>query len=143
MLSHLQGRRRKHRHLLMCVRGTETEITVFILTDVKISNLTCRLVSAVKPPMKRPKNVEYPCTPPPSPRISGSPAGMYREDNLVHINMMLVDKDAPNFISHYEGVRISHDSIFILINVFIINNDLRIFFTRDVDNFNLSFNIEH
>jgi hypothetical protein len=31
---------------------------------------------------------------------------MNREDNLVHINMALVDKDAPNFISHYEGVSI-------------------------------------
>jgi hypothetical protein len=57
--------------------------------------------------------VEYPCTPPPSPQISGSPPIMYREDNLVHINMMLVDKDAPNFISHYEGVSICHASIFI------------------------------
>jgi len=56
--------------------------------------------------MKRPKTVEYPCTPPPSPRISGSPASMYREDNLVHINMVLVDNNAPNFVSHYEGVSI-------------------------------------
>jgi hypothetical protein len=50
--------------------------------------------------------VEYPCTPPPSPRISGSTANMYKEDNLVHIKTVLVDKDAPNFISHYEGVSI-------------------------------------
>jgi hypothetical protein len=50
--------------------------------------------------------VEYPCTPPPSPRFSGSPASMNREDNLVHINMALIDKDAPNFLSHYEGVSI-------------------------------------
>jgi len=33
---------------------------------------------------------------------------MYREDNLVHIKMMLVDKDAPNFLSNYEGVSIPH-----------------------------------
>jgi hypothetical protein len=33
---------------------------------------------------------------------------MYREDNLVHIKVVLVDKDAPNFMSHYEGVSISH-----------------------------------
>ena len=64
------------------------------------------LLSAVKPAIKRPKSVEYPCTPPPSPRVSGSPASMYREDNLVHIKMVLVDKDAPNFLSHYEGVSI-------------------------------------
>jgi len=31
---------------------------------------------------------------------------MYREDNLVHIKMVLVDKDAPNFTSHYKEVSI-------------------------------------
>ncbi|XP_069683777.1 intermembrane lipid transfer protein Vps13D isoform X2 [Periplaneta americana] len=76
---------------------------------------------SVKPPMKRTKTVEYPCTPPPSPRISGSPSSMYREDNLVHINMVLVDKEAPNFISHYEGldrsVNVDFNSLDIIVNV--------------------------
>jgi len=66
------------------------------------------LLPAVKPTTKRLKTVEYPCTPPPSPRISGSPCSMYREDNLVHIKMVLADKDAPDFKSHYEGVSIPH-----------------------------------
>jgi hypothetical protein len=79
----------------------------------KLNNHNSYLFSAVRPTLKQVKNVEYPCTPPPSPRVSGSPGSMYREDNLVHINMVLVDKDAPNFMSHYEGVCICHVHIFI------------------------------
>ncbi|PNF41787.1 hypothetical protein B7P43_G02611, partial [Cryptotermes secundus] len=76
---------------------------------------------SVKPTIKRAKTVEYPCTPPPSPRFSGSPASMNREDNLVHINMALIDKNAPNFISHYEGldrsVNVDFNSLDIIVNV--------------------------
>lgn len=48
---------------------------------------------------------EYPCTPPPSPRgKKTNVAAMSREENLVLINVTMVDKDAPNYVTQYNGV---------------------------------------
>ncbi|XP_047110726.1 vacuolar protein sorting-associated protein 13D [Schistocerca piceifrons] len=55
--------------------------------------------------LQKTKTVEYPCTPPPSPRAHGSPQRMFREDNLMHINVVLVDTKAPNFASFYNSVQ--------------------------------------
>nr|CAD7268212.1 unnamed protein product [Timema shepardi] len=65
------------------------------------------------------KTVEYPCTPPPSPRLTGSPQRFSKEDNLVHINVTLVDRDAPNLASHYNSVHrsVTVNSLDVEINV--------------------------
>ncbi|CAG2061726.1 unnamed protein product [Timema podura] len=67
------------------------------------------------------KTVEYPCTPPPSPRPTGSPQHLSKEDNLVHINVTLIDRDAPNLASHYNSVHrsvtVNFNSLDVVVNV--------------------------
>ncbi|XP_063232383.1 intermembrane lipid transfer protein Vps13D [Bacillus rossius redtenbacheri] len=69
----------------------------------------------------RASKVEYPCTPPPSPRPASSPFSLTREDNLVHVDVMLVDRSAPTFASQYNSVyrsvNVNFNSLDVIVNV--------------------------
>ena len=50
------------------------------------------------------KSSEYPCAPPPTPRTTRSRHNNQDEDNLVHISLLLVDKNSPEYVEKYNEV---------------------------------------
>ncbi|GLH07616.1 Vacuolar protein sorting-associated protein 13D [Gryllus bimaculatus] len=66
-------------------------------------------------PSQRVKSVAYPCTPPPSPRVGGSPVGMHRHDNLVHINVLIMMDPTTNTVRR--NVTIDFNSLDIIVNM--------------------------
>ncbi|KAF4525445.1 hypothetical protein B566_EDAN004188, partial [Ephemera danica] len=65
---------------------------------------------------------EYPVTPPPSPRRTGSPKDqMARKDNLVHIDVLLIDPKSPDFFSKYNTnqryVDVNFNCLDVIVNI--------------------------
>ena len=52
------------------------------------------------------KSTEYPCAPPSTPRVTRSNVHEeLEEDNLVHISVLLVDKNSQEYVEKYNEVR--------------------------------------
>ncbi|CAH1798376.1 unnamed protein product [Owenia fusiformis] len=47
------------------------------------------------------RSYEYPCTPPPSPRLSRKPSRVENQDTLVNMKVLLVDRESPLYAAKY------------------------------------------